>query len=142
MAPGKSFLCRVYTLAASVSSHSPNTCDWSGLHPWIACRCEVKCDCDCLLIIVRFVMDWQLVQGVSCLLPSAFWDTIQPVVVTSNCIWNQHTSKLILSMGLILANVARWFDYTDFRNNINQSVSQSVWLSDSVWSFCIYFWLV
>ncbi len=81
----------------------------------------MKCDCDWLLIIVRFVMDWQLVQGVSCLLPSAFWDTIQPVVqdlVTSNCIWNQHTGSLILFMGLILANAAYLFDYIDFKNNI------------------------
>lgn len=110
--PGKCFyfLFRVYTLAASVSSH---TCDWSGLHSWIDGRREVKCDCDCLLIIVRLVMDWQLVQGVPCLLPSAFWDTVQPVV-TSNCIWYQHTSRLILSTGLIWANSAHLFDYNLF----------------------------
>lgn len=123
----KSFLRRVYMLAASASSHSPNTCEWSGLDSWIALcrRCEVKCDCDWLLIIVRFAMDWQLVQGVSCLLPSAFWDTIQPVVqdlVTSNCIWNQHTSRLILFVGLILANAAHLFDYIDFKNNIYLSI--------------------
>lgn len=101
----KTGLCaEFYALAASLSSHSPNTCDWSGLHCWMAWRCELKCDCDCLLIIVRSVMDWRLVQGVSCLLPSAFWESIQPAVVTSNCIWNQHSSRLILSTGLILAN--------------------------------------
>lgn len=59
-------------------------------------------------------MNWQLVQGVSYLLPSALWDTIQSVVQdlnTSNCIWNQHASRLKLFMGLISANAAQLFDY-------------------------------
>lgn len=30
--------------------------------------------------------------------------------ITSNCIWNQHTSSLILFMGLILAYTAHLFD--------------------------------
>lgn len=79
--PGKAFLCRVYMLAASVSL-------------WVKWTLGVKCGCDCLLIIVGFVTDWQLIQGVSCLLPNAFWDTIQSVVqdlVMSNCSWIQHT---------------------------------------------------
>lgn len=62
----------------------------------------MKYDCDCLLIIVRFVTNGQLVQGVSCLLPSAFWETVQPVVQDFVQLYleSQHT-RLILFMGLI-----------------------------------------
>ncbi len=103
---------------------------WTALFNRLYSRCEARCDCDCLLITVRFVMDWQLVRGVPCLPPSAFWDTIQPVVqdlVTSNCIWNQHASRLILFMGfisyLISANRAHVSDYIYSKNTI-----------------CLFFW--
>lgn len=103
--PGKIFpVLRVYMLAAPVSFHSPNT---GGLHTGVVWRCEVWQQ---LFINHCWICNGLAacpVQGVSCLLSSAFWDTIQH----QDLVTHTHTTTyliiylLLLCMGFILAHI-------------------------------------
>lgn len=90
-------------LAAPVSSHSPNT---GGLHTGVVWRCEVWLQ---LFINHCWICNGLAacpVQGVSCLLSSAFWDTIQNQdLVTHTTTYLIIYLLLILCMGIILAHI-------------------------------------